>query len=84
MKGGITLEQLLRRSNPWAGVVVSVQNASHAVLEEVATVGVSLLHTSCGVRSVGSRWRPTKESLVGMASDKVRSTWTTRPLSATS
>ena len=47
---------------------MSVQNASHAVLEEVATVGVSLLHTFCGVRSVGSRWRPTKESLVGMAS----------------
>ena len=47
---------------------MSVQNASHTVLEEVATVGVSLLHTSCGVRSVGSRWRPTKESLVGMAS----------------
>ena len=47
---------------------MSVQNGSHAVLEEVATVGVSLLHTFCGVRSVGSRWRPTKESLVGMAS----------------
>ena len=58
---------------------MSVQNASHAVLEEVATVGVSLLHTFCGVRSVGSRWWPTKESLVGMASAEVRSTWTTRP-----
>ena len=67
-KGGITLEQLLRRSNPLAGEGCERPNASHAVLEEVATVGVSLLHTFCGVRSVGSRWRPTKESLVGMAS----------------
>ena len=37
---------------------MSVQNASHAVLEEVATVAVSLSPiTFCGVRSVGSRFK---------------------------
>ena len=55
---------------------MDAQNASAAVLEEVAIAGENLSHISCGATSAASRWPLTTASLVEMLILEVESTWT--------
>ena len=46
--------------------IVDAQNASAAVLEEVAIAGENLSHISCGATSAASRWPLTTANRVEM------------------